>query len=160
MGEAVIAAAAGILGAALAGYATYKIQLLSLDRTEKSAAAAQRRQDRINAYSAFPSGVLEYRRTALHRLKSGASDDSEIAQDTRRARSAAYGSWYRVALLSEGTRLTKMGEQILTSIDEIEEIDPDDKAQLDGWRDGLRENLVVFQEMAASELKDGIKNPR
>jgi len=98
----------GVVGV-LAGTVVGAVLTQRLQR--RTAAEAHLHQERLTAYSAFATAMMEYRRGQTDRaFKRSRGDVAELGDELFPARSAAWSAYYRVRLLAGDETIIKAAE--------------------------------------------------
>lgn len=157
---AVLIALLGIAGT-LAGVAlTSRTQQRTTARAEKAADRRRLADQRVDAFTAFASDLIDYRRAELHRWhevdqerqrgKRLDPDDAVSAPEARASRSAAWGSFYRLRLLSDDESLLERAEELLRAASGLEHAP--DSSQVKDAADGIRKDLGDLADAARRTL--------
>jgi hypothetical protein len=106
----------GVLGTLVGASATYWFQRRSLH-------SERLRQERILRYGDFAVAIMEYRRTQMDRWRNWGDSSDDAAQerfhDLFRTRSAAWGAYYRVRLISDRPSVVLSAKEALDLVTSI-----------------------------------------
>lgn len=120
--EAIFASAVAVLGTLLGSLATYWIQRSTVRQQQGLAEAERRRQERLEAISAYVEALTIYRRVRKDRWHS-VNEEREDQDDVRRrdndVRAAAYAARRKVQLLVDDRAIREQCHQTLLLVDKI-----------------------------------------
>lgn len=148
---ALIAVAGTLLGAG----ATFFIQRSATDRAASQAFDERLRQDRLNAYSTFADGVVEYRSAEYERWYRLRDGDETTVQEAKAAahakRAVARRALLRIALLTDDARLPALAKEAIDAAWSISRADDPDRRDEHG--DHAKAALDAFIEQAAAQIQ-------
>ncbi|WP_395968987.1 hypothetical protein [Actinomadura sp. 6N118] len=113
------------------------------------------RQERMLRYGDFAVAIMEYRRTQMDRWRDWGDETGERSQerfhDLFRTRSAAWGAYYRVRLISDSPPVVTSAKEALDLVTAIKQVR--DAAELEALSERCREAVAHFTDIAAPEIQ-------
>ncbi|MFE6924794.1 hypothetical protein ACFVAV_27475 [Nocardia sp. NPDC057663] len=116
---ALIAIAGTLLGAA----ATHYFQRVNADRTVRQNFAERLRQDRLTAYHAFATSVIEYRHEQIerwHRLNRDPDAEANMRSEAYDKKAAVRSQILRIKLLTSDEALIRLAEEAIDASRDIQ----------------------------------------
>jgi hypothetical protein len=146
MGEQWVATI-GVLGTLGGVVSTYWLQ-------RKSLLNERLRRERIAAYGDFAGALMDYRRTQLDRRRARREGESEEAarQEQYRSRSAAWGAYYRIRLLTGEPAVLAQAKVALDLASSIMKVPSED---VEAAADGCRDAVAAFADIARPDISRG-----
>jgi hypothetical protein len=145
-----------LLGTLLGATVSYVFQRLNLSRSEVFTRAEQLRTSRIEAYSAYATALMDWRRSQLNRritqLESRQPGDDEsttIAEENRTLRAAAWSAYFKVKLLCDDPQLEKLARSALETTRQIKHAR--DGTDANALGENVRDEVDKFLELAARQ---------
>ncbi|MFJ3641321.1 hypothetical protein ACIPRD_16385 [Streptomyces sp. NPDC090108] len=135
--ETIIASAIAVLGTLLGAGITLVFQQRATDRGRRFARDERLRQERLEAYSAYGSAVLDLRSCLIHlwycKHEQPPSEDPEAVRKRGFAlRSSAQEALFKVQMLTEESALSRAADAVLDEVNALAGVD--DRAQLEDGR--------------------------
>jgi hypothetical protein len=154
--EAALAGLIAVAGTLLGSLVTHIFQQRAAKRSQQFAVSARLREERVAAYSEFAGAVLNFRFAEYTRALEGFEDAGSTAyqEATDRSytlRAVAWGSLYRVRLLTDDPDVSRLAENAITAIGSMSQAED----KLDLIRNGfeVKEALEAFISAASPEVK-------
>jgi hypothetical protein len=117
----------------------------------KSVVSERLRQERIAAYGDFAGTLMDYRRTQLDRRRARREGESEDVprQEVYRTRSAAWGAYYRVRLVTGDEAVLRQARVALDLASSIMRVSSD---EVEAAADGCRDAVAAFTDIARPDI--------
>ncbi len=145
----------GVIGAVVGALASYPVQAVLAKRADSAAQSKELRADRVAAYSSFAEKVMEWRRSQVIRrmLTIRPTDDTDAAEairdENRRARAAAWTTYYRVRLLCDDAAIEASALGVIQTTRAMKHAK--DRPELNQIGDNVRRDLNSFLDIAAHQ---------
>ncbi|MEI7058702.1 hypothetical protein WBG06_22960 [Nocardioides sp. CCNWLW239] len=117
---AIFASVVAVLGTLLGSLATYAIQRSTIRQQQALAGAERRRQERVDAISAYAEALTTYRRVKMdrwHAVDEGRDDQEALRRHDYEVRAAAVAARLRVELLVDDRDLRAQCQLALEAVD-------------------------------------------
>lgn len=156
----------GTIVAAVLAFVLGRVNLRHANEVERQEAL---RAERLTAYAAFCSAIVEYRRAQLHRWYVGhdlADPDEdpdpgasarrveqerpEVAQDVRGARAKAWGCFYRVLMICTDGAVVAQARQTLKDTKQMKYARTDEEAEQRS--DDVHDQVDAFARLAGASV--------
>ncbi|SDY08554.1 hypothetical protein SAMN05661080_02267 [Modestobacter sp. DSM 44400] len=145
----------GFSSAVVVAVLTFGFGLLNLRRNTTNQRAEELRRRRVEVYSAFCAGVIEYRRAQLHRwhvtARLGSTEKVEkkapdVAEDVRRNRATAWGRFYEVLMICNDPHVESEARAAMELARSMKESRTAE--QLDAISDKVHDQVARFARVA------------
>ncbi|WP_432093782.1 hypothetical protein [Streptomyces sp. bgisy100] len=154
--EAVAASVIAVLGTLLGSGITHVFQRRASDRNEQFARDERRRQEMLDACSAYAGLLVNYRRTLIHRwffAHEGRTDENETEIRTRSydLRSQAQEAFFRIQMLSDDDTLVALAGEALDAASVVHKAVG--RPDMDTRRDISRDAIHAFVTAAGGRIR-------
>ncbi|WP_405556511.1 hypothetical protein OHV08_22060 [Streptomyces canus] len=151
----IIASAIAVLGTLLGAGVTLAFQQRATDRSHQFTLGERRRQERLDAYSAYGSMLINLRRCLIHlwfcEHEPPPSEDPEAVRNRGFAlRSSAQEALFKVHMLTDDEMLSHAADSVLDEVNALARADS--KAQLEDGRARTRAEIRRLIRSAKQHL--------
>ncbi|MYV48921.1 hypothetical protein [Streptomyces sp. SID2888] len=153
--ESIIASAIAVLGTLLGSGITLAFQQRGTERSHQLSRRETLRQERLDASSAYAGALVDYRRCLVHlwfceHEQPPPGDPDAVRIRAYDLRSRAQETLFRVQMLTDDERLSRMAEDVLTDITKLSKADG--RAELDELRVRTRDEISRLVGLAKQHL--------